>query len=118
VAPASIEISDLAITGSVDGKSAFQASKIAVPTATTAIVNKQPIYSKYDLNHDGAIGILDTNIAVFFYLKSSGSAGWATEKFDIATAQDADVNASDRVDLADLIEIMANYCASYDLFPY
>jgi len=98
--------------------SAFKLSKIAVPTATTSIVNKQPIYLKYDLNHDGAIDILDTNIAVFFYLKSSSSAGWATETFDIATAQDADVNASGRVDLADLIEIMANYRTSYDLFPY
>jgi len=118
VGDASIEISDLEVTGSLDGLSGFLLSTIAVPQATTSIVDKAPIYSKYDLNHDGKIGILDTNIAVYFYLKGSGSAGWATDKFDLATAQDADVNASGRVDLADLIEIMANYCDSYDLFPY
>ena len=118
VGNASITISGLEITGNVGGLSGYQLCTIIVPTATTSIVNKQPIYSRYDLNHDGAIDILDTNIAVKFYLKTSASAGWATELFDIATAQDADVNDSGRVDLADLIEIMANYCASYDLFPY
>ena len=118
VAGAAIEISYMEITGSLDGLSAFLQTTILRGQAATSIVEKQPIYSKYDLNHNGAIDILDTNIAVFFYLKSSASAGWATDKFDIATAQDADVNASGRVDLADLIEIMANYRDSYDLFPY
>ena len=118
---ASIAISDLEFTGDVGGMSGFLRTKVLADRATTAIVEKKPIYLKYDLNHDGAIDILDTNIAVYFYLTSSASAGWATEPFGVnepATAQDADVNGSGRVDLADLIEIMANYRDSYDLFPY
>jgi len=121
VGAASVTISDLEITGDLGGRSGFLNILVIADQATTSIVNKAPVYSKYDLNHDGAIDILDTNIAVYFYLTSSASAGWATEPFGVnepATAQDADVNNSGRVDLADLIEIMANYRDSYDLFPY
>jgi len=115
---ATVEISGLSVTGNVGGNSGYLGSEIIVGQAETEVVVKQPIYSKYDLNHDGKINVLDTNIAVFFYLKSSASPGWDTELFDRATAKEADVNGSGRVDLADLIEILANYCDSYDLFPY
>jgi len=109
---ASITISGLEITGNVNGMSDYQASAIIVGKATTSVVDKKQTYSKYDLNKDGKIDTLDRDIAVHFYMKSSGAPGWETEVFERATAKEADVNNSGRVDMADLIEIMANARAS------
>jgi len=109
---ASMTISSLEITGNVDGMSGYQASAIIVDKATTRIGDQKPVYSKYDLNQDGKINDLDSNIAVYFYMKTSSSAGWDTVVFDRATAKEADVNKSGRVDMADLIEILANYSAN------
>jgi len=80
-------------------------------------VSKAPVYSKYDLNHDGAIDELDLSIAIYFYLKTRQEPGWDTVKYDIATAKDADVTGDNIVNLADLIEISANFCDSYILYP-
>ena len=72
---------------------------------------------KYDLNKDGKIDESDLAIAVFYYLKNDLEADWEEVKFDIASAKDCDVARNGVVDLADLIEIMANYCDSYNLYP-
>jgi len=114
---AAMTISNMEITGNAGGMSGYRHNTIIGATATTNISDYPPVYSKYDLNHDGKIDMLDTNIAVYFYLKTSSSPGWDTDKFDIATAKDADVNGSGRVDLADLIEIVAHYMSSYNLYP-
>ena len=104
-------------TGNVGGKSAYILCNIFTSQATTSVSEKTKVYSKYDLNKDGRIDILDTTIAVNFYRERYVNPGWATIMFDGASAKDADVNGSGLVDLADLIEIMANYRASYILTP-
>ncbi|MCL2163178.1 MAG: dockerin type I domain-containing protein, partial [Oscillospiraceae bacterium] len=68
---------------------------------------------KYDLNHDGKIDELDLAIVVYYYLANDLEADWEVVKFDIASAKDCDVAVNGRVDLADMIEVIANYCDSY-----
>jgi hypothetical protein len=110
------KLSDLAVAGNVNGMSGYLSSAIVKAEATTVVVSKVPVYSKYDLNRDGAVDILDTNIAVYFYLKNSGGADWAVESFNGRAPKDADVNNNGIVNLADLIEIMANY-GPYNVYP-
>ncbi|MCL2165250.1 MAG: hypothetical protein FWH55_12900, partial [Oscillospiraceae bacterium] len=71
------------------------------------------VFSKYDLNHDGRIDELDLAIVVFYYLANDLEADWEVVMFDIASAKDCDVAVNGRVDLADMIEVIANYCDSY-----
>ena len=112
-----ITLTDFMVTGNMDGFSGTMPSMIRTASATTDIVARAPTYSKYDLNQDGKINELDLAIAVFYYLANDLEPDWATVKFDIASAKDCDVAVNGVVDLADLIEIIANYCDSYNLFP-
>jgi len=48
---------------------------------------------------------------------TSADPAWEVALFDIASAKDADVTGNGVVDLGDLIEVLAHYCASYNLFP-
>ncbi|MCL2164545.1 MAG: hypothetical protein FWH55_09180 [Oscillospiraceae bacterium] len=50
---------------------------------------------------------------MFHYLANDLEADWETVKFDIASAKDCDVAQNGRVDLADMTEVIANYCDSY-----
>ena len=97
----------------------FAAGK-ANPTdwqATSSIVARLPVFSIYDLNRDGAINDEDLAIAWYYYLMNSSNTNWETVLYDIASAKDADVTGDGVVSLEDLIEILANYRASYNLFP-
>ncbi|MCL2165307.1 MAG: hypothetical protein FWH55_13200, partial [Oscillospiraceae bacterium] len=107
-----VTLADISVTGDVDGFSGARLALIITAEAATSIV---PSYSKYDLNHDGRIDELDLAIVVFYYLANDLEADWDVVKFDIASAKDCDVARNGRVDLADMIEVIANYADSYDL---
>ena len=71
------------------------------PTNGTVTVNGSPASNRvtsYDVYADGTIDILDITEAQRFYQVSSSDDDWAT-------AQKADVNADDKVDIQDLIDI-------------
>ena len=71
------------------------------PTNGTVTVNGSPASNRitsYDVYADGKIDILDITEAQRFYRVSSGDNDWAA-------AQKADVNADDKVDIQDLIDI-------------
>ncbi|MCL2164519.1 MAG: hypothetical protein FWH55_09050 [Oscillospiraceae bacterium] len=110
-----VTLTGFAVTGDVNGTSGVMPSAITAAEAVTSVVAKAPVYSKYDLNHDGKIDDLDLAIVVFYYLANDLEADWEVVKFDIASAKDCDVALNGRVDLADMIEVIANYCDSYDL---
>lgn len=72
-----------------------------VSTKGTVTVNGSPASNRianYDVYADGKINILDITEAQRFYQVSSSDDDWAT-------AQKADVNADDKVDIQDLIDI-------------
>ena len=104
---------------SEDNKAYKFAAQFADPSdrdAKSTITEKQPVYSIYDLNRDGKIGDEDLAIAWYYYLMTSTHRDWEVALYDVASAKDADVTGDDIVNLADLIEILANYCISYSLF--
>lgn len=71
------------------------------PTNGTVTVNGSPASNRitsYDVYTDGKIDILDITEAQRFYQATSTGSDWAT-------AQKADVNADDKVDIQDLIGI-------------
>ena len=107
-----VTLTGFAATGDEHGYSNALPSAIKVADATTSIVTKT-VFSKYDLNHDGRIDELDLAIVVFYYLANDLEADWEVVMFDIASAKDCDVAVNGRVDLADMIEVIANYCDSY-----
>lgn len=72
-----------------------------VSTKGTVTVNGSPASNRitsYDVNADSVINILDITEAQRFYQVSSSDEGWAA-------AQKADVNADNKVDIQDLIDI-------------
>ena len=72
-----------------------------VSTKGTVTVNGSPAANRitsYDVNADNVIDILDITEAQRFYQVSSRDNDWAT-------AQKADVNGDDKVDIQDLIDI-------------
>ncbi|MCL2165337.1 MAG: hypothetical protein FWH55_13355 [Oscillospiraceae bacterium] len=105
-------LTDFAVTGDVHGYSGAMPGVIKTADAAISIVTKT-VFSKYDLNHDGKIDELDLAIVVYYYLANDLEADWDVVKFDIASAKDCDVALNGRVDLADIIEVIANYCDSY-----
>ena len=73
----------------------------AVPTKGTVTVNGSPASNRitsYDVNADSVIDILDITEAQRFYRASKNDEDWSV-------AQKADVNADDKVDIQDLIDI-------------
>ena len=72
-----------------------------VSTKGTVTVNGSPASNRitsYDVNADSVINILDITEAQRFYQATSTGSDWAT-------AQKADVNGDDKVDIQDLIDI-------------
>lgn len=72
-----------------------------VSTKGTVTVNGSPASNRitsYDVNADSVINILDITEAQRFYQATSTGSDWAT-------AQKADVNGDDQVDIQDLIDI-------------
>ena len=74
-----------------------------------------PMYSKYDLNQDGSIDETDLLYLIYFYQWNDRDPGWATDGLYGVNAKDCDFQVNGKVDLADMIELTANYGA-YD--PY
>ncbi|MCL2164148.1 MAG: hypothetical protein FWH55_07105 [Oscillospiraceae bacterium] len=107
-----VTLTEFGATGGLYGFSSELPTLIRTPEAKTTIVTKT-VFSKYDLNHDGKIDELDLAIVVFYYQANDLEADWEVVKFDIASAKDCDVALNGRVDLADMIEVIANYCDSY-----
>jgi len=107
-----VTLTGITVTGDMYGFSGDMPSVIMTAEAATSIVSKT-VFSKYDLNHDGRIDELDLAIVVYYYLANDLEADWDVVKFDIASAKDCDVALNGRVDLADMIEVIANYCDSY-----
>ncbi|MCL2165145.1 MAG: EF-hand domain-containing protein, partial [Oscillospiraceae bacterium] len=107
-----VTLTNITVSGDVNGFSGDMPCVIVTAEAATTIVPKT-VFSKYDLNHDGKIDELDLAIVVYYYLANDLEADWDVVKFDIASAKDCDVALNGRVDLADMIEVIANYCDSY-----
>ncbi|MCL2164542.1 MAG: EF-hand domain-containing protein [Oscillospiraceae bacterium] len=107
-----VTLTDISVSGDMSGYSGVLPSVITTAEAVTSIVTKT-VFSKYDLNHDGRIDELDLAIVVFYYLANDLEADWIAVKFDIASAKDCDVAHNGRIDLADMIEVIVNYCDSY-----
>jgi len=63
-------------------------------------------YSPYDLNRDGVVDLNDVTWALQYLMMEDGDAGW-----DAAKA--ADVTGDGRVDIEDLLLILANYTIPY-----
>jgi hypothetical protein len=77
--------------------------------ATTNIGLKPPVYSKYDLNKDGVVDELDLLYLIYFYQWTDRDPGWDTEDLYGVFAKDCDFQVNGRIDLADMIELIANY---------
>jgi len=107
-----VTLTGFAVTGDFYGSSGEKPCFIKTPDAVTSIVTRT-VFSKYDLNHDGKIDEFDLAIVVFYYLANDLEADWEVVMFDIASAKDCDVAVNGRVDLADMIEVIANYADSY-----
>ena len=71
--------------------------------------------NKYDLNKDGSIDETDILYLVYFYQWNDRDAGWDTVDLYGIFAKDCDFQVNGKVDLADMIELTANY-GIYD--PY
>ena len=108
----------------MSGKSGEWECEIVKGAADVSVIYWTQVFSPYDLNKGpvsagGTMSIVDAvdlSIAVYFYQMRSTDADWNTPGFNGVTADEADVNNSGVVNLADLIEIMANY-GPYSVFP-
>ena len=95
---------------------------IDVKEAEIAIVDWVPVFSKYDLNKGSLNGkfsmvdALDLSIAIWYYQRRSTDADWEVPDYNNVEPYKADVNGSGVVNLADLIEILANF-GPYNVFP-
>ncbi|MCL2164367.1 MAG: glycoside hydrolase family 3 C-terminal domain-containing protein, partial [Oscillospiraceae bacterium] len=107
-----VTLTDITVSGDLHGVSGSKPGLIVTADASISIVSKT-VFSKYDLNHDEKIDELDLAIVVYYYLANDLESDWEVVKFDIASAKDCDVALNGRVDLADMIEVIANYCDSY-----
>jgi len=113
-----VALTDISIVGGdADNNAAYLSYLINNGEVITSVVFREKTYSKYDLNRDGKIDDLDLSIAIRFYLAEVTDNDWEDIAYNGRCAKDADVTGDGIVDLADLIEIMANYCDSYDLYP-
>jgi len=124
IGSALVKLTDITVVGNKSGASGEFACLITVPEAEVSVIDWEPVFSKYDLNKGplssdrltSVVDAIDLSIAVYFYQMRSTDAAWETPGFNGVTAKQADVNASGIVNLADLIEIMANY-GVYNTFP-
>jgi len=97
---------------------------IVAGAADVSVKDWVEVFSKYDLNKGpvsadrmtSIVDALDLSIAVSFYQMRDTDPDWESPGFNGVTAKLADVNGSGVVNLADLIEIMANY-GPYSVFP-
>jgi hypothetical protein len=113
--PATVKITDFSAWGDIYTSLGEMLSSIDKAEATTTIGSKPPKYSKYDLNKDGVIDETDLLYLVYFYQWTDRDPGWNTEDLYGVFAKDCDFQINGRIDLADMIELIAHY-GDYD--PY
>ena len=112
---ATITLTDFAVLGDNGTGIGPMLSVIRTPEATVTIGSKPAVYSKYDLNKDGSIDETDLLYVVYFYQWNDRDASWDTVDLYGIFAKDCDFQVNGKVDLADMIELTANY-GIYD--PY
>jgi len=113
--PAVVTLTGFSAQGDNGAGMGAMISLIHTPEATVIIGAKPPEYSKYDLNKDGVIDEIDLLYLIYFYQWNDRDPGWATDDLYGVFAQDCDFQVNGKVDLADMIELTANY-GPYD--PY
>ena len=113
--PAKVTLTGFAASGDNGAGVGALSSVIKAPEATANIVSKPAVYSKYDLNKDGSIDENDLLYLIYFYQWTDRDAGWDTEDIYGIFAKDCDFQVNGKIDLADMIELTANY-GSYDPF--
>jgi hypothetical protein len=116
VGQTTVTLSDPALIGNTGSGSGPLLAEVAIPDAVTDIVARVPVYSKWDLNRDGTVDMLDVSVALYFYLMTDADPNWETILYNDRCAKDADVNGDGVVNQADLIEIMANF-GPYNIYP-
>jgi hypothetical protein len=113
--PATVTLTSIEVLGDTGTGVGIMPSSIKTAEATVAIGSKPPVYSKYDLNKDGSIDETDLLYLIYFYQWTDRDPGWGTEDLYGIFAKDCDFQVNGRIDLADMIELIANY-GTYD--PY
>ena len=113
--PATVTLTSIATQGDTGAGVGPMPSMIWTPEATVTFGAKPPVYSKYDLNQDSVIDGIDLLYLVYFYQWNDRDVGWDTEPIYGVYAKDCDFQVNGKIDLADMIELTANYGA-YD--PY
>ena len=114
---AAVTLSSFSASGDNGTSAGVMPSLIMKPVAETVIGSKPAVYSKYDLNKDGAIDELDLLYLVYFYQWTDRDPGWDTADLYGVFAKDCDFQVNGKIDLADMIELVANYGA-YDPYMY
>jgi len=108
---ASLTIKKLEITGldQAIGEVVYYNVIIEAGIGTTIILNK------YDLNKDGVVDLIDLGIMLLYVGFNENDPEWATlvkvnDRNGIGiTPKDCDVNGDGEIDMADLIELIANF---------
>ena len=115
--PAVVTLTGFAASGDNGAGMGAMPSIIVAPVATVTVGAKPPLYSKYDLNQDGVIDEIDLLYLIYFYQWNDRDPGWATDGLYGVYAKDCDFQVNGKVDLADMIELTANY-GPYDPFDW
>jgi hypothetical protein len=114
---ATITLSDYKASGDTGKGIGNFLALIRIPEASIPIASKPAVYSKYDLNKDGSIDGTDLLYLVYFYQRNDREPSWDTEDLYGVFAKDCDFQVNGRIDLADMIELIANY-GVYDPFSW
>ena len=115
IGSATVTITGFSVSGNNGTGVGPMLSQIRIADATATIGSKPAVYSKYDLNKDGSIDETDLLYLVYFYQWNDRDVGWDTADLYGIFAKDCDFQINGKVDLADMIELTANY-GIYD--PY
>jgi len=113
--PAVVTLTGFVASGDNGAGMGAMPSVIKSAEASVTVVGKPAQYSKYDLNQDGVIDEIDLLYLIYFYQWNDRDPGWATDDLYGVCAKDCDFQVNGKVDLADMIELTANY-GPYD--PY
>ena len=108
---AELEITRLMVTGFEEATDEVVFYNVIIETGigTTLIGNR------YDLNKDGVIDLIDLGIMLLYVGFNENDPEWDTlvkvfDKNGLAiTAKDCDVNGDGEVDMADIVELIANF---------
>ena len=113
--PATVTLTGFSASGDDGAGVGPMPGQIRTAAATVTVGGKPPEYSKYDLNKDSVIDETDLLYLIYFYQWNDRDPGWASDGLYGVFAKDCDFQVNGKVDLADMIELTANY-GPYD--PY